>query len=158
MKEPTIYMNHEDVPLTEVLENNIVPSDTKIRMENGKEIKYVITDDSYEDEYGSLKSQYHAWRIEDNIPKLLTVEYYLNSHSDALRKITFGYNVKCKCCNHEKFVREEDYASLATFYSQEEVDKLTSEAYNQGYKDGNAFFYGMTSKDEERIKQMTKTL
>ena len=43
-------------------------------------------------------------------------------------------------------------------YSQEEVDKLTSEAYNQGYEDGKAFFYGMTSKDEERVKQIAETL
>ena len=38
------------------------------------------------------------------------------------------------------------------------VDKLTSEAYNQGYEDGKVFFYGMTSKDEERIKQTAETL
>jgi hypothetical protein len=113
-------------------ENNIIPSDTKIRIENGKEIKYVITDDSYEDEYGSSRSQYHAWRIEDGLPLQLTVDYYLNSHAQALERITFGYNVTCKCCNHIKFVSEEDYASLPKFYSQEEVDKLTSDAYNQG--------------------------
>lgn len=139
-------------------ENNIIPSDTKIRMENGKEIKYVITNDSYEDEYGSYKSDHNAWRIEDGKAVKLTDGCFYNSHSVALRKITFGRNATCKCCNHVKFVREEDYASLATFYSQEEVDKLTSEAYSQGYKDGNAFFYGMTSKDEERIKQIAKTL
>jgi hypothetical protein len=139
-------------------ESNIIPSDTKIRTENDKQIKYVITDDSWEDEYGSWKSQYHAWRIEDGIPKQLTVDYYLNSHWDALEKITFGYNVKCKCCNHVKFVREEDYAALPKFYSKEEVDKLTSEAYNQGYEDGKIFFYGMTSKDEERVKQTAETL
>jgi hypothetical protein len=45
-----------------------------------------------------------------------------------------------------------------TFYSQEEVDKLTSEAYNQGYEDGKVFFYGMTSRDEESIKQISETL
>jgi len=123
--------------------NNIIPSDTKIRIENGKEIKYVITDDSYEDEYGSSRSQYHAWRIEDGVPKQLTVDYYLNSHSDALEKITFGYNITCKCCNRPKFVREEDYASLPKFYSQEEVDKLTSDAYNQGLS-------GWTDKDEKQ--------
>jgi hypothetical protein len=139
-------------------ENNIIPSNTKIRIENGKEIKYVITDDSYEDDYGSLKSQYHAWRIEDEITKQLTVDYYLNSLSYAREKITFGYNVKCKCCNHVKFVREEDCADIPKFYSQEEVDKLTSEAYNQGYNDGKVFFYGMTSKDEERVKQIADTL
>jgi len=44
------------------------------------------------------------------------------------------------------------------FYSQEEVDKMTSEAYSQGYEDGKVFFYGMTSKDEERIKQIAETL
>ena len=42
-------------------------------------------------------------------------------------------------------------------YSQEEVDKLTSEAYNQGYEDGKVFFYGLTSKDEERVKQIAET-
>lgn len=44
----------------------------------------------------------------------------------------------------------------AKFYSKEEVDKLTSEAYNQGYEDGKVYFYGMTSKDEERAKQIAK--
>jgi hypothetical protein len=139
-------------------ESNIIPSDTKIRTENGKEVKYVITDDSYEDEYGSCKGDYHAWRIEDGRVTKLTDGCFYNSHTDALRKITFGYNVTCKCCNHTKFVREEDYAALPKFYSQEEVDKLTSEAYNQGYNDGKVFFYGMTSKDEERIKQIAETL
>jgi hypothetical protein len=128
-------------------ENNIIPSNTKIRIENGKEIKYVITNDSYEDEYGSYKSDYNAWRIEDGEAIKLTDSFYYNSLSAAFRKITFGYNVKCKCCNYEKFVREEDYASLPKFYSQEEVDKLTSEAYNQGYKDSKVFFYRITSKD-----------
>lgn len=113
-------------------ESKIIPSDTKIRTENEKQIKYVITDDSYEDDYGSWKSQYHAWRIEDNVPKQLTVDYYLNSHWDALAKITFGHNVTCKCCNHTKFVKEEDYASLPKFYSQVEVDKLVEIAYNKG--------------------------
>jgi len=138
--------------------NNIIRSDTKIRVENGKEIKYVITNDSFEDEYGSYKSDYNAWRIEDGKAVKLTDGCFYNSHSDALRKITFGYDVKCKCCNHVKFVKEENYASLPKFYSKEEVDKLTSEAYNQGYEDGKVFFYGMTSKDEERIKQTAETL
>ena len=138
--------------------NNIVRSDTKIRIENGKKVKYVITNDSFEDEYGSLKCDYNAWRIEGKEIKRLTNSNYYNSPSDALDKITFGYNVKCKCCNHVKFVREEDYAALPKFYSKEEVDKLTSEAYNQGYEDGKTFFYGMTSKDEERIKQTAETL
>jgi hypothetical protein len=138
--------------------SNIIRSDTKIRIENGKEVRYVITNDSYEDDYGSYKGDYNAWRIEDGEAVKLTVEYLHNSHSDALREITFGYNVKCKCCNHVKFVREEDYTALPKFYSQEEVDKLTSEAYNLGYEDGKVFFYGMTSKDEERVKQTAETL
>jgi hypothetical protein len=123
--------------------NNIIPSDTKIRIENGKKIKYVITNDSYEDEYGSYKGDYNAWRIEGKEIKCLTYSGYLNSHSDALERITFGYNVTCKCCNHTKFVTEEDYASLPKFYSQEEVDKLTSDAYNQGLS-------RWTNKDEEQ--------
>ena len=87
-------------------ENNIVPSDTKIRIENGKEIKYVITNDSYEDEYGSYKSDHNAWRIEDGEAVKLTTDYNFNSHWTAQEKITFGRNATCKCCNHVKFVRE----------------------------------------------------
>lgn len=139
-------------------ENNIILSDTKIRIENGKEIKYVITDDSYQDDYGSYWCDFNAWRIEDGEAIKLTCEYSHSSHSVALRKITFGHNVTCKCCNRTKFVKEEDYASLPKFYSKEEVDKLTSEAYNQGYEDGRICFYGITSKDEEQIKQLAKTL
>ena len=56
----------------------------------------------------------------------------IGGRSDALRKITFGYNVTCKCCNHTKFVKEENFASLPKFYSQEEVDKLVEIAYNKG--------------------------
>ena len=138
--------------------NNIVRSDTKIRIENGKEVRYVITNDSYDDEHGSYKSDYNAWRIEGEEIKCLTNSNHYHTPSQALEKITFGYNVKCKCCNHAKFVREEDYTALPKFYSQEEVDKLTSEAYNQGYEDGKVFFYGMTSKDEERVKQIAETL
>jgi hypothetical protein len=138
--------------------SNIIRSDTKIRIENGKEVRYVITNDSFSDEYGSYKCDYNAWRIEDGEAVMLTDGCFYNSPSAALRKITFGYTVKCKCCNHVKFVREEDYTALPKFYSQEEVDKLTSEAYNQGYEDGKVFFYGMTSKDEERIKQTAETL
>jgi hypothetical protein len=96
--------------------------------------------------------------MEDDKSVKITDEYSHNSHSDALRKITFGYNITCKCCNHTKFIKEENYASLPKFYSKEEVDKLTSEAYNQGYEDGKVFFYGMTSKDEERVKQTAKNI
>jgi hypothetical protein len=113
-------------------EGNIVPSDTKIRVENGKEIKYVITNDSFEDEYGSWKSDHNAWRIEDGKAVKLTDGCFYNSRSDALRKITFGYNITCKCCNHTKFVKEENFVSLPKFYSQEEVDKLVEIAYNKG--------------------------
>lgn len=37
-------------------------------------------------------------------------------------------------------------------YAKDELDHIGMTA------DGNAFFYGMTSKDEERIKQIAKTL
>jgi len=138
-------------------EGKVVERCTKIRTENGKIIRYVVTDDSYEDTYG-WESTYNAWRIEDGVAKCLTNNCRRYMEWDAQELFNFGQYVKCKCCNRTRFVREEDFNKQPKFYSQKEVDKMTSEAYNQGYEDGKVYFYGMTSKDEERVKQIAKTL
>lgn len=36
-------------------------------------------------------------------------------------------------------------------YTQEQLDKETTEAYNKGYEDGQNFLYGTTKADEKRI-------
>lgn len=87
---------------------NIVERCSKIRTENGKQIRYVITDDSYDDEYGSYKSIHHAWRLEEGKePKLMSPGYYALTESEAVKYITFGKWETCPTCNRVHFVTEK---------------------------------------------------
>lgn len=86
---------------------NIIPSCTRFRMEDGKKIKYVITNDSYQDEYGCYQMDYNAWRIQGRTKVKLTSSNYFNSQSQAESCITFGKYVTCKCCGATKFVEEK---------------------------------------------------
>lgn len=86
----------------------IISRCSKVRTENGKQIRYEITDDSYEDEYGSYQYDYHAWRLEEGLePKNLTAGCYRYTESDAKRFITFGKWENCPTCGHSHFVEEK---------------------------------------------------
>lgn len=86
----------------------IISRCSKVRTENGKQIRYEITDDSYEDEYGSYRSVHHAWRLEEGQePKLLTPGYYALAEFEAVKYITFGKWENCPTCGHSHFVEEK---------------------------------------------------
>jgi len=88
--------------------SNILKIHTKTRKENNKLVKYFITNDSFEDDYGSYRGDYHAWRQEPKgEPVCLNPQCYYFSLNDALRCITFGNWVNCKTCGHRHFVEEK---------------------------------------------------
>lgn len=90
--------------------SNILKIHTKTRKENNKLVKYFITNDSFEDEYGSLKSDYNAWRQEPRREaKRLTSSNYYNSIDDALRHIDFGTWIDCPTCKkpHYKYIKDK---------------------------------------------------
>lgn len=88
--------------------DNVIQSRTKVRNENGKNVTYVITNDSFNDDYGSYQGQYHAWRIEEGKePERLTSNNYYNSQTTAEDHITFGKYVNCPTCGHRHFEEEK---------------------------------------------------
>lgn len=42
--------------------------------------------------------------------------------------------------------------------TQQQLDELTTEAYNSGYEDGKTFYYGRTKADDQRILNMAKNI
>jgi len=43
-------------------------------------------------------------------------------------------------------------------FSKEEVDQETTKAYNQGYEDGETFFYGRTRASEQKILKLAQLI
>lgn len=81
---------------------------SKIRIENGKQVRYAITNDSFNDDYGSLQSDFHAWRIvKGKKPELITSGCYYYSQSACEQSITFGNWENCPTCGHRHFVEEK---------------------------------------------------
>lgn len=79
----------------------------KWRVENGKKVFYEVLNESYEDEYGSLKIDYVPYRTEEGKkPERLSPPNYLLSQWDAEQYLRFGRNKKCEHCGSIYFEEE----------------------------------------------------
>lgn len=80
---------------------------TKTRIEYGEEVTYIVVDESYEDDYGSLKSDYVPYRIHNGIKTRLSPVHYCLSQFEAEQYIVFGEWKICECCRSRYFKHEE---------------------------------------------------
>ncbi len=88
----------------------IIKQFTKTRKENGKLVKYFITNDTYRDEYDSLVGGYNAWRQELKKEPIQLTPGYIRHTVDAARGyIDFGEWLSCPTCKspHYKYVKDK---------------------------------------------------
>lgn len=103
---------------------NIVERHSKTRIEKGREVKYVITNDSFNDDYGSYQYDYNAWRIDGNEIKRLTSACAYHSEWSAENYIAFGKYIECKHCNQTRFVTEEELKNISTSDSNTKIAEV----------------------------------
>lgn len=70
--------------------SNIIKQFSKTRKENGKLVKYFITNDTYRDEYDSLVNSYNAWcQKPRKKPVQLTPTYIKHNINTTMKYINF---------------------------------------------------------------------
>lgn len=89
--------------------SNIIKQFSKTRKENGKLVKYFITNDTYRDEYDSLVGGYNAWCQEPRKePVQLTPAYIKHSVDAAMKYIDFGIWIDCPTCKKPHYKYQKD--------------------------------------------------